>query len=60
MSKLIWADTACNITLAQGDDSLFTVRYDNTIITGLTDEQAAEEIGACILHSLACNGHIED
>lgn len=38
----------------------FTVEYGNHARTGLSYAEAAEELGECIMHSLACAGKLDN
>lgn len=42
-----------------GKDS-FTVRYGLQVKRKMTYAEAAKEMGACIMHALACEGDIEN
>lgn len=44
------------IQLQQVTTDSFCVTYGKQVSTGLTYSQAAEELGGCIMHALACEG----
>lgn len=48
------------IQLTQTGANLFSVSYGAQVKKELSYEQAAEELGACIMHGLACQGRIEN
>lgn len=48
------------ITLTQQGRDRFTVTYWKQVKTDLPYATAADELGGCILHALACNGAIDN
>ncbi len=48
------------IELQQTGIDQFTVVYGLSITNGLNYSQAAQELGACIMHMQACNGEIDN
>lgn len=48
------------IELQQTGFNRFTVVYGLQIKTGLTYAGAAAELGACIMHMQACDGHLDN
>lgn len=47
------------ITLEQSQaTNLFKVTYGQQVTYGLTYEQAAKELGECLLHALTCAGEV--
>lgn len=48
------------VQLAQTGIDRFTVTYGKQIKTGLTYNEAASEYGACIMHSAACAGKLDN
>ena len=49
-----------NIALIQDGVDRFTVRYFKQVKNGLTYNKAALELGAAIMHSLACDGLLDN
>lgn len=47
------------ITMSQQGANEFTVTYGRQIKGGLDYNQAASELGYCILHALACEGKLD-
>ena len=47
------------IELRQHGNDRFSVRYGLQLKTHLTYENAAMELGACIMHAAACDGLLE-
>ena len=47
------------IKLHQVTPRSFCVIYGEQVSTGLTYSQAAQELGECIMHALACEGKFE-
>lgn len=48
------------ITLTQTGKDRFTVTYWKQIHRGLTYDKAALDLGACIMHALACGGKLDN
>ena len=48
------------ITLTQTGIDRFTVQYGKQVKSNLTYAQAAAELGACIMHSRACDGVLDN
>ena len=48
------------IALTQQGIDRFTVTYWKQIKAGLTYGQAATELGACIMHAVACGGKLDN
>lgn len=53
-------DLAFPVTLSQSARKLFTVEYGAQIKRGLTYSEAAHELGACLMHAMACNGDLDN
>jgi len=53
-------DTKLSVGLFQDGIDSFTVVYGKQIKGKLTYGQAATELGACIMHSLACDGKLDN
>jgi hypothetical protein len=53
-------NTDLDVQLTQTGIDRFTVRYGKQVKTALTYSQAAAELGACIMHSLACNEKLDN
>lgn len=52
--KTCFEDKRRDIMLKQAENRLFIVRYGKQVKAQLTYEEAATELGACIMHALAC------
>ena len=53
-----WLDRP--VVLEQNSNTKFRVKYGRQVVKDqLTREQAAKELGECIMHSLSCNGRVE-
>lgn len=52
--------TAWPIKLEQTGKDSFTVTYGLQVKQRLTYGQAATELGACIMHALACDGKLDN
>lgn len=48
------------IKLTQQGIDRFTVIYGKQTRKGMTYTQAAQELGACIMHALACDGKLDN
>ena len=48
------------VTLAQRGVDWFAVVYGKQVTYDLTYAQACEELGACLLHALACAGKLDN
>jgi hypothetical protein len=48
------------LRLIQTDFDKFTVEYGKQATKGLDYTRAATELGACIMHALACDGHLDN
>jgi hypothetical protein len=48
------------VRLVQTGFDRFTVEYGLSVKRNLTYGQAAAEYGACIMHALACDGHLDN
>ena len=53
-------DTGYPVTVRQAADRTFSVQYGKQLKTNLSYEEAAQELGYCIFHGLACESKIED
>jgi hypothetical protein len=53
-------ETAFPISLKQTGIDSFTVTYGKQIKTRLPYGKAATELGACIMHALACDGKLDN
>jgi len=53
-------DLAWPVTLEQTGIDRFTVTYGKQVKSGLRYGQAATELGACIMHALACDGKLDN
>lgn len=51
---------AFGVQLEQTGFDRFTVTYGKQVKTGLDYRAAAHELGLCIFHALACDGHISN
>ena len=51
---------APDIALDQQGKDRFRVTYGQQVKAGLTYSQAATELGACIMHALACDGRLDN
>lgn len=60
MQKCLTLNLAFPVTLSQEDFDSFTVQYGKQVKTGLNYADAASELGACIMHALACDGHLDN
>lgn len=49
----------CAVTITQKGKNKFTVQYGQQITKNLTYEEAAKEMGQCLMHSMVCAGWIE-
>jgi hypothetical protein len=54
------AEMAFPIALIQNGVNRFTVKYGLQIKAKLTYSEAASELGACIMHALACDGKLDN
>ena len=52
--------TGYNIVLSQTEPDNFSVQYGAEIESNLDYSQAAKSIGLCIMHSLSCDGKINN
>jgi hypothetical protein len=50
----------CEITLAQKGVDNFSVQYYKQFTENLTYTEAALELGACIMHALACDSKLDN
>ena len=48
------------VMLHQEAKDRFTVTYRKQVTDGLTYNQAAAELGSCIMHALACDGQLDN
>lgn len=48
------------ISLSQTRDGSFMVRYGKQIFKGLCYQKAAQELGECIMHALACESLLDN
>ena len=53
-------DGAWPIKLEQSPDRKFRVSYGMQVKSGLSYSQAAMELGACLMHSAACEGDLDN
>lgn len=53
-------DTGYPVTVRQAADRTFSVQYGKQLRTNLSYAEAAQELGSCIFHGLACESKIED
>jgi hypothetical protein len=53
-------DLAFPIKLEQTSKNRFRVTYGEQVISGLSYSQACTELGASIMHALACDGKIKN
>ena len=58
--KTCFHDDHADISLIQTGVDRFTVKYFKQIKERLTYSQAALELGACIMHALACDGKLDN
>lgn len=56
----LYGQAPVNVALSQQGRNRFTVRYFKQVKARLTYEQACVELGACILHALACDSKIDN
>lgn len=53
-------DLAFPVKLEQHTDDLtFRVTYGNEVVDRLSYEDAARNLGECVMHALACNGKLQ-
>lgn len=48
------------VTLAQHAKDNFAVVYGKQVKEGLSYEEACTELGACVMHALACGGRLDN
>jgi len=53
-------DVAFGVRLLQTGVDRFTVEYGLQVKSGLNYAAAATELGACIMHALACDGKLDN
>ena len=53
-------DAGYPITVRQAADRTFSVQYGKQLKSNLSYDEAAQELGFCIFHGLACESKIED
>ena len=54
-----WQGRMYDVTLTQHGLDSFCVTYGSQVKDNLTYAEAARELGSCIMHALACEGHVE-
>lgn len=57
---LEWGHACNRVILSQQGSNNFTVTYGKQARAELNYEQAALELGACIMHALACDGKLDN
>lgn len=48
------------VTIEQWDNGKFRIKYGAQVKDGLTYGEAVSEYGACVFHSLACAGKLDN
>ena len=60
VKKVCFVDPRLNIEWAQQGVESFTVTYGKQVVNNLSYSRAAKELGACMMHALACLGEVDN